>query len=76
MKFYKERYGTGNSSAASGDFKKGKKDFKSAAYKKGGKNAQAGKGNYKKNAGRSQAAAPAKKSLWQKIKSFFGVGGR
>lgn len=76
MKFYKERYGTGNSSAASGDFKKGKKDFKSAAYKKGGKNAQAAKGNYKKNAGRSQAAAPAKKSLWQKIKSFFGVGGR
>ena len=76
MKFYKERYGTGNSSAASGDFKKGKKDFKLAAYKKGGKNAQAGKGNYKKNAGRSQAAAPAKKSLWQKIKSFFGVGGR
>ncbi len=76
MKFYKERYGTGNSAAASGDFKKGKKDFKVAGYKKGGKNAQAAKGNYKKNAGRSQAAAPAKKSLWQKIKSFFGVGGR
>lgn len=76
MKFYKERYGTGNAAAVSGDFKKGKKDFKSAAYKKGGKNAQAAKGNYKKNAGRSQAAAPAKKSLWQKIKSFFGVGGR
>ena len=70
MKFYKERYGTGN--AAAGDFKKGKKDFKSAGYKKGGKNAQAAKGNYKKNTGRSQAAAPAKKSLWQKIKSFFG----
>ena len=71
MKFYKERYGT--DSKDTNKFNKpysksnGKKSFDKKNY---GKNA-----SYNKKSDRAQKA-PAKKSLWQKIKGFFGVGDR
>ena len=71
MKFYKERYGT--DSKDTNKFNKpysksnGKKSFDRKNY---GKNAA-----YNKKSDRAQKA-PAKKSLWQKIKGFFGVGDR
>ena len=66
MKFYKERYGTetkDNKFNKPYSKSKGKKNFDKKNY---GKNA-----TYNKQSDRAQKA-PAKKSLWQKIKSFFG----
>ena len=61
MKLYKDAYGKKNDS-----------------YKKNGYNKQGNyKGNYNKNKKPynkqgQEKAAPAKKTLWQKIKGFFG----
>ena len=67
MKMYKDAY-------ASGTVSKGAKD----SYKKGGnKKGDYKKGDYKKksynnNRPQNKPAPEQKKSLWQKVKSFFG----
>lgn len=72
MKMYKDAYGKGNSSNDS--YKKGgkssykKNDYKKSSYKKGDYK----KSGYKKNYNNQKPAPEAKKSFWQKVKSFFG----
>ena len=56
MKLYKDAYGKNNGYKKNGNYNKN-------GYNKGGYN----KNNYNK-----KPAAPAKKTLWQKIKGFFG----
>lgn len=63
MKMYKERYGNTSSSASKKPAYK-KNDFKKKPYAAKGK--AGAKGSY------SSRKAEPKKSIWQKIKSFFG----
>jgi ATP-dependent RNA helicase RhlB len=73
MKLYKEAYASGARPQGSGN-----KNHKKDSYKKNGYNKNAhNKGNYNKNShnknGQNRSSAPApKKTLWQKIKAFFG----
>lgn len=74
MKAYKEAYG---SSSASGNGKaknggKGKSNYSKNSNYKGKNNKNYNNKKYAGNRQQKPAAAPEKKSLWQRIKNFFG----